>query len=131
MKNFPDLSIEEERIGKALVDAAYKVHSELGPGLLEKVYESCLSHTLKKAGFDVKRQLDVPIAFDGLVFEEGLRLDILINDLVICELKAVEVVNPVWTAQILSHLKLTNKRLGYLINFNVPLIKDGIKRFIR
>jgi len=88
-------------------------------------------HTLKKAGFDVKRQLDVPIAFDGLVFEEGLRLDILINDLVICELKAVEVVNPVWTAQILSHLKLTNKRLGYLINFNVPLIKDGIKRFIR
>lgn len=131
MKNYPGLSIEEERIGKALVDAAYKVHSELGPGLLEKVYEACLAHALTKAGYNVKRQIDVPIVFDGLVFEEGLRLDLLVNDLVICELKAVETVNPVWAAQILSHLKLTNKRLGYLINFNVPLIKDGIKRFIR
>jgi GxxExxY protein len=131
MKNYRDLTFEEERIGKALVEAAYKVHSELGPGLLEKVYETCLSHALKKSGFDVKRQVNIPIVFDGLVFEEGLRLDILVNNLVICELKAVETINPVWTAQILSHLKLTNKRLGYLINFNVPLIKDGIKRFIR
>ncbi|MBL7904080.1 MAG: GxxExxY protein [Bacteroidales bacterium] len=131
MKNYRDLTFEEERIGKALVEAAYKVHSELGPGLLEKVYETCLSHALEKSGFDVKRQVNIPIVFDGLVFEEGLRLDILVNNLVICELKAVETINPVWTAQILSHLKLTNKRLGYLINFNVPLIKDGIKRFIR
>ena len=68
--------------------------------------------------------------FDEIVFSEGLRLDVLVNDLVICELKALETVNPVWQAQILSHLKLTDKRLGYLINFNVPLIKDGIKRFI-
>ena len=68
--------------------------------------------------------------FDNIIFSEGLRLDVLVNDLVICELKALETVNPVWQAQLLSHLKLTNKRLGYLINFNVPLIKDGIKRII-
>ena len=78
----------------------------------------------------VKRQVDIPIVFDGIQFEEGLRLDVLVNDLVICELKALENVNPVWEAQILSHLKLTNKRLGYLINFNVPMIKLSIKRMV-
>ena len=82
-------------------------------------------------GYDVKRQLKIPITFDGIVFEEALKLDVIVNDLVICELKAIEQVNPVWETQIISHLKLTNKRLGYLINFNVPLIKNGIKRFIR
>jgi GxxExxY protein len=100
------------------------------PGLLEKVYEVCFCHILTKKGFNVKRQLDIPIVFEGIQFEEGLRLDVLINDLVICELKALENVNPVWDAQLLSHLKLTNKRLGYLINFNVPLIKNGIKRMV-
>ena len=85
---------------------------------------------MAKDGCDIKRQLDIPIVFDEIVFSEGLRSDVLVNDLVICELKALETVNPVWQAQILSHLKLTGKRLGYLINFNVPLIKDGIKRFI-
>jgi len=125
---FTWLSPEEEAIGKAIVNAAYVVHKELGPGLLEKVYEVCLCHELRKAGFEVKRQLDIPITFDGLVFDEGLRLDVLVNDLVICELKALDNVNPVWEAQLLSHLKLTGKRLGYLINFNVPLIKNGIKR---
>jgi GxxExxY protein len=78
----------------------------------------------------VKRQLDIPIVFEGMVFNEGLRLDVIVNDLVICELKALENVNPVWEAQLLSHLKLTKKRLGYLINFNVPLIKNGIKRMV-
>ena len=85
---------------------------------------------MTKDGCDLKRQVDIPIVFDDIVFKEGLRLAILVNDLVICELKALETVNPVWQAQLLSHLKLTGKRLGYLINFNVPLIKDGIKRFI-
>jgi len=127
---FFSLSPEEEEIGKAIVDAAYKVHKELGPGLLEKVYEVCFCHILTQAGFEVKRQTDIPIVFDNLIFNEGLRLDVLVNDLVICELKAIETVNPVWKAQILSHLKLTGNRLGYLINFDVPLIKDGIKRFI-
>lgn len=129
--SFASLSIEEEMIGKAIVNAAIKVHKELGPGLLEKVYEVCFCHVLENNGFNVKRQIDIPIVFDGIVFEEGLRLDVIVNDLVICELKAVEIVNPVWEAQILSHLKLTEKRLGYLINFNVPLMKNGIRRFIR
>jgi GxxExxY protein len=120
----------EEEIGKAIVNAAFKVHNELGPGLLEKVYEICVAHELRKSGFEVFRQVDIPVVYDGITFEEGLRLDLLVEDLVIVEIKAVEQVNPVWQAQIISHLKLTNKNLGYLINFNVPLIKQGIKRFI-
>ena len=112
------------------MNAAFQVHKELGPGLLEKVYEVCFCHVLSKNGFDIRRQIDIPIVFEGLIFEEGLRLDVMVNDLVICELKALENVNPVWEAQLLSHLKLTNKRLGYLINFNVPLIKNGIKRMV-
>ncbi len=127
---FIPISPEEEIVGKAIVNAAYKVHKTLGPALLEKVYEVCLCHVLKTNGFYVKRQLDIPIVFEDIVFDEGLRLDILVNDLVICELKAIETVNPVWEVQILSHLKLTGKHLGYLINFNVPLIKDGIRRFV-
>jgi len=129
-KNFLPLSKEEERIGRAVVNAAYHVHKSLGPGLLEKVYEVCFCHVLSGKGFKVHRQIDIPITFEGMIFEEGLRLDVLVNNLVICELKAVETVNPVWEAQLLSHLKLTNRRLGYLINFNVPLIKMGIKRMI-
>lgn len=127
---YQKITEDEEQIGKAIVNAAYYVHKELGPGLLERVYEVCFCHVLSKKGFEVRRQVDIPIVFEEIIFEEGLRLDVLINDMVICELKAVEAVNPVWEAQILSHLKLTGKRLGYLINFNVPLIKYGIKRLI-
>jgi GxxExxY protein len=112
------------------VNAAFQVHKELGPGLLEKVYEVCFCHILTKNGFDVKRQVEIPITFDGIYFNEGLKLDVLVNDRVICELKAIEIVNPVWEAQLLSHLKLTGKKLGYLINFNVPIIKKGIKRMV-
>jgi GxxExxY protein len=125
-----EISDEEELIGKAIVDAAYKVHKELGPGLLENVYEVCFCHVLKEKGFDVQRQVNIPIIFDGIKFDEGLRLDVMVNESVICELKAVDLVNPVWEAQLLSHLKLTEKRLGFLINFNVPLIKNGIKRMV-
>jgi len=128
---YSPLTFEEEAVGKAVVNAAYKVHKELGPGLLEKVYEVCFCHVLSRDGYIVKRQLDVPIVFENFIFEEGLRLDVMVNGLVICELKALEIVNPMWEAQILSQLKLTGKRLGYLINFNVPLIKDGIKRFVQ
>jgi GxxExxY protein len=123
-------SKEEEAIGKIIVNAAYTVHKALGPGLLEKVYEVCFCHILTKKGLVVKRQITIPIVFDSILFEEGLRLDVLVNDLVICELKALETVNPVWEAQILSHLKLSGKHLGYLINFNVPLLKKGIRRFV-
>jgi GxxExxY protein len=101
---FEKISAEEERIGKEVVNAAYLIHKELGPGLLEKVYEVCFCHVLKSKGLDVKRQLDIPIVFNGIQFEEGLRLDVMINDLVICELKALENVNPVWEAQLLSHV---------------------------
>ena len=125
-----EVNQEEEKIAKAVVNAAYAVHKALGPGLLERVYEICLAHELVKAGYKVERQLDIPIVYDGLVFQEGLRLDLLIEDKIIVELKAVDQLNPVWEAQIISHLKLTNKRLGFLINFNVPLIKHGIKRYI-
>ncbi|HAM10299.1 MAG: GxxExxY protein [Bacteroidetes bacterium GWE2_41_25] len=125
------LSSEEERIGKEIVNASFIVHKALGPGLLEKVYEVCLSHELRKAGLNVDRQIDIPIVYDGITFEEGLRLDLLVNSKVIIELKAVDIVNPVWEAQIISHLHLTGKRLGYLINFNVPLIKDGIRRYVK
>ena len=97
------------------------MHKALDPGLLEKIYEIALAHELKKAGLHVKRQTYLPIIYDGIEFEEGLRLDLYIEDLIICEIKAVELINPVWEAQVLSHLKLTGRRLSYVINFNVPL----------
>ena len=120
----------EEVIGKDIVDCSYKIHKELGPGMLERVYEVCLEYELRLKGYDVKRQVDIPIKYKEIIFEEGLRLDLLIEDKVIVEVKAVELVNPVWSTQIISHLKLLDKNLGYLVNFNVPLIKNGIKRFI-
>jgi len=128
--NYPSLSVKEEEVGKIIVNACYTIHKTLGPGLLEKVYEICLTHELQKAGLMVQRQVSVPIVYDGIVFEEGLRLDLLVENVVICEIKAVEQINAVWDAQILSHLKLTDKRLGYLINFCVPLMRQGIKRFV-
>jgi GxxExxY protein len=125
-----NLSESEEDIARKIVDAAYTVHKALGPGLLEKVYEVCFCHELAKRGLQYLRQVDIPIEYDGLKFDEGLRLDVLVENLVICELKAVDEIHPVWEAQIISHLKLTGKRLGFLINFNVPLIKNGIKRIV-
>jgi len=128
--SFRPLSEQEEHIAQKIIDAAYIVHKKLGPGLLEKIYETCFCHELSKRGLKFQRQVDIPIKYDGITFEEGLRLDVLVEELVICELKAVDEVNPVWQAQLLSHLKLTGKRLGFLINFNVPLIKQGMKRII-
>lgn len=129
-KIYKPIPAELDIIGKKIVDSAYTVHKELGPGLLEKVYEICFCHELTKRGLKYQRQLDIPIVYDGLTFNEGLRLDVLVEDSVICELKALENINPVWEAQILSHLKLTNKRLGFLINFNVSNIGNGIRRFV-
>ena len=130
MKIFDPIPEELEIIGKKIVDAAYTVHKSLGPGLLERVYEICFCHELQKRDLKYQRQLYIPIVYDGIEFDEGLRLDVLVEEQVICELKALENVNPVWEAQILSHLKLTDNRLGYLINFNVPLMKNGIRRFV-
>ena len=128
--NFKPLSEKEEQTAKEIVDSAYTVHKKLGPGLLEKVYEICFCHELSKRKIEFKRQIPVPIVYDGIEFDEGLRLDVLVEDKIICELKALDQMKPVWEAQILSYLKLTNKRLGFLINFNVPLIKKGIKRYV-
>lgn len=129
-QRFTPVSRELEIVGKKIVDSAFTVHRNIGAGLLEKVYEVCFCHELKKRGLKIQRQIYIPINYEGLEFDEGLRLDVLVNECVICELKAIETVNPVWEAQILSHLKLTDLRLGYLINFNVTLIKDGIKRYL-
>ena len=112
-KSFEKLSQREEEIGKIIVDAAFKVHSKLGPGLLEKIYEICFCYEFKKAGLVAIRQVPITITYDGIVLDERLVIDVLVDDMVICELKAVDNVNPVWQAQIISHLRLSNKRLGY------------------
>ena len=129
-RNFKPIEESVEIVAKKVVDAAFTVHKNLGPGLLEKVYEICFCYELEKRGLKYRRQVDIPVFYDNLTFEEGLRLDVLVEDSIICELKAVENVNPVWDAQVLSHLKLSGKRLGFLINFDVVRIKDGIKRFV-
>ncbi len=118
-----------EYLAKEIVDCCFKVHKQLGPGLLERVYEVCFCHELAKKGIPFQRQIDIPIIYDEIVFDEGLRLDVLVDDLIICELKSKAELNPLWEAQVISHLKLTKKALGFLINFNVPLIKNGIRRF--
>jgi GxxExxY protein len=128
--DYQPISETEEQIASAIVDSAYTVHNSLGPGLLESVYEVCFCHELTKRGMKNRRQVVVPIVYDGIIFDEGLRLDVLVEELVICELKAVEKMNPTFMAQLLTQLKLTKKRLGFLINFNVPKIKDGIKRVV-
>ena len=123
------LTDEEERLCLQIKDCALAVHKTLGPGLLEQIYEVCFCHELTKRKILHQRQAKLPIYYDGIVFEEGLRLDVLVNDTIICELKAVDTVNPVWQAQILSHLKLTGLNIGYIINFNTALLKDGIRRY--
>lgn len=119
-----------EWLGKQTVDIAYHLHSALGPGLLEKVYETCFCYELSKRKIPFDSQKKVPIVYDNIEFEEALRLDILVDDLIIIELKSQENYHPVWEAKLLSYLRLTNKNLGYIINFSVPLIMNGIKRMI-
>ncbi len=121
---------ETERAGRATVEAAFQVHRTLGPGLLESVYQVCLVHELRKRGLGVDEQVVMPVHYDGAVLETGLRLDVVVEGCVVVELKAVEALHPVHMAQILTYLKLSGHRLGFLINFNVPLIKDGIRRVI-
>lgn len=121
---------DHERVATAVVDSAYRVHRELGAGLLESVYEACLAHELTKRGLEVRRQVPVPILYDGLLLDAALRIDLLVQDLLIVEVKATEALLPVHEAQLLTYLKLASKRLGFLINFNVPAIKQGIRRRI-
>lgn len=117
-------------ITEAIIGAAMKVHSALGPGLLESAYEACLAHELRKAGFDMRSQVELPVIYDGVRVDLGYRIDLLVNDTVIVELKCVDKIAPIHEAQILSYLKLSRKRVGLIINFHVRHLKDGIKRFI-
>lgn len=119
-----------ERTVALVVDAAYAVHRKLGPGLLESVYELCLIREITKRGLKVERQVRVPIVYDGEPLDAELRLDLLVAGHLVVEIKAVEQLTPLHSAQLLTYLKLTNHQLGLLINFNVVLIKDGIKRVI-
>ena len=118
------------RVSGAVVNAAMKVHSALGPGLLESAYEACLLHELRKEGLKVEVQACLPVAYDGVKIDVGYRVDLLVEDTVIVELKAVETLLPIHEAQLLSYLKLSDKRVGLLINFNVLHLREGIKRMV-
>lgn len=123
-------SEQEEWVATQVVDAAFKVHKRFGPGLLESVYEACLATELARRGIKVFRQVRVPIVYEGIELDEGFRIDLLVDDCVIVETKAVEKINPVYPQQVKTYLKLKGLRLGFLINFNVTLISDGIQRII-
>lgn len=123
--------MNENAIAKQVVDAAYKVHVTLGPGLLESAYEAALAHEIQKRGLRVDRQVSIPLVYDAVELGEGFRADLIVEDLVIVEVKSVEQVAPVTFRQLLTYLKLTNKHLGLVINFNVARIKDGIRRLAR
>lgn len=127
---YQKLSDKEEWIAKQIVDIAINIHKQLGPGLLESVYAKCFYYELNNRNINYEREKAVPIIFNDLKIDDGLRLDCLVEDLVIIEFKAQENYHPVWEAQLMSYLKLTTKRLGFLINFHVLLMKDGIKRII-
>ena len=116
------------QVAKEIVDAAFKVHSVLGAGLLESVYETCLEYELTKRDLTVDRQVALPVIYENAQLDAGFRLDLLVNRCVIVELKAVAELLPIHTAQLMTYLKLSQHRLGLLINFNTPLIRDGIKR---
>ena len=125
---FIRIEMHENPISREIVDAAYKIHTSLGPGLLESVYEVLLCHELKKRGLKVERQVSVPIIYDGICFEEGYRLDLLVENKVIVEVKSIEELTNVHKKQLLTYLRLMEKKLGLLINFNEELIKHGIAR---
>lgn len=122
--------MNEDEIASIVVDSAVEVHRELGPGLLESVYQNCLVHELRLRSIPLSEEAPVAAGYKGLVFETAYRLDLLVADKVIVELKVVETLLPVHKAQLLSYLRLTNKKLGLLLNFNVPMLKDGVKRVV-
>jgi GxxExxY protein len=129
-KVFQPVPAEVVRVGKVVLDVAYAVHTELGPGSLESVYQVAMKHVIESSGVLVETEVKLPILFRGVRLESGLRLDMLVEHCVIAELKSVEKMNPVYEAQLLTYLRLSNVRLGYLINSYVPHLKDGIKRMV-
>ena len=122
--------MSENEIGEKLLGCAFRVHSALGPGLLESAYEACLLYELEKAGLKTTRQEPFPVIYDGVELDVGYRLDLLIEEIVIVEVKAVEQLLPIHTAQLLSYLRLSNRKLGYLLNFNTAQMRSGIKRVV-
>lgn len=122
--------MKQNELSGQIVDAAIKVHTALGPGLLESAYEACLLFELHKRGIKATSQVELPIQYEAVVIDVGYRLDILVEESVIVELKSVDKVMPIHRAQLLSYLKLSDKRLGLLLNFNVVLMKDGIERIV-
>ena len=120
----------ENEVARKIVDAAFKVHTTLGPGLLESVYESVLAYELDKRGLQIERQRAIPVTYDAVSFEEGFRADLVVADKVIVELKSVEKTSPVHSKQLLTYLRLADKKLGLLINFGDVLIKNGITRIV-
>jgi len=129
-KIFAPVPPNVERVGKAVLDAAFKVHTALGPGLLESVYETCTAFEVRESGLQALTQVALPVTYRDIKMDAGLRLDMLVDDCVIVEFKSVETMNPVYDAQLITYLKLTGIRLGFLINFNVVHLKDGIKRIV-
>jgi GxxExxY protein len=121
--------MEMNEITQKVIGCAIEVHKDLGPGLLESAYEECLSYELIKAGLNIKRQQPTPVVYKEIKLECGYRIDILVENLVVIELKVVDAINPVHEAQILTYMKFSNKSIGLLINFNVTLLKNGIKRY--
>lgn len=113
-----------------VIAAALKVHSAIGPGVLEKVYRTCLQHELRKAGLDVQSEVALPISYEGIRLESGCRIDLLVDNLLIVELKCAESIEPIHKAQLLTYLRLANKPLGLLLNFNVVHLREGIKRVL-
>ena len=125
---YKPIPLDIEEIGKKVLDAAYTVHSALGPGLLESVYEACLAYEINNLGLSAETQVAVPVKYQDVFVETGLRLDIWVERKVILELKAVEKMNPLYQAQLITYLKVTGCRLGYLMNFNVQHFRDGFTR---
>ena len=130
MQTIPPTPLNENQLSKIILDAAFKVHTKTGPGLLESVYEVTLAHELRKQGLHVQRQVPMPIRYDDLIFDEGFRADLLVEDKVIVELKSVEKLIPVHSKQVLTQLRLSGRRLGLLINFGDAHLKQGIKRIV-
>jgi GxxExxY protein len=125
-----NLTLRVNKVSAAVVSSAMKVHSVLGPGLLESAYDACLSHELRRRGFHVDRQLGLPVIYEGEKLDLGYRIDLLVENMVIVEVKCVEILHPVHEAQLLSYLRLSKKNVGLLINFHVAHLKDGIKRMV-
>ena len=122
--------MELNEITEKIIGCAIKVHRVLGSGLLESTYEVCLVHELNKAGLNVRSQVALPVVYDGVTLEAGYRIDLLVEESVIVELKAVDSIHPIHEAQVISYLKLSGKKVGLLINFNVKMLKDGIRRLV-